>query len=314
MKYTIKLLIVALYSLSLFGGFDFAYAENKEISVVLIVDSQSSISNVAATEIFSALENYKNINVTLKYAEEVRSFKESQIDYAISIGSASANEVVKLKPKFPVLFTFIPDDSIEELLNKHNKSHYYAITLYQPAKRNLLLSKLVLNRIAKIGLTLGPKTKKIINQYKAEARKASTDLVIKSSSNYSEPIDAMRDSLDESDLYIAIYDSEILNRHTSKWLLYMAYKMNKPVIGYSPAYTKAGAVASIYTTPEQFGTQSAEWLIDMLRNNKGNIIRSPKYFSISVNARIQHNLRLPDISAETLKSKIIEMEKGVSHD
>lgn len=54
-----------------------------------------------------------------------------------------------------------------------------------------------------------------------------------------------------NDALIALPESAIFNRSTLHIVLLTAYGYSKPVIGFSRAYVKAGALISAYTTPEQ---------------------------------------------------------------
>jgi len=281
---------------------------NVKKTLLIISDPNSSVHISYINEFKHQISNYESFSLIYENSNTIKLSNYNTTDYIISIGTTSANKVLKHKPKAAVLFTFIPDQLIYNSISKRNNTNYYSISITQPAFRVLRLSELISHN-RKIGLTLGPKTSNYINEFKKLAPSLNAELVIKDYKNFSEPTDAMRESLRESSLYIATYDSEILNRHSSKWLLYMAYKMNRPVIGYSNAYTKSGAVASLFSTPQQFAKQGAKWLIDMTVGTKMKRNTYPKYFTVSINKRVQHVLRMKNVTADWVELKLVEMER-----
>lgn len=288
------------------------FAENKNSSVAIVLNPDSAVHFEIASTIVSEVSKKNETKFEYINRTDIPSLAniKNNFDYIISIGAESAKNILDNKYNIPVLFTLITKSTLENTLKKSKNSLYHGIHLSQPAYRKLKLSKLLLNYKGVVGLTLGPKSSSVIDEYKKQANKHGYKLVINKSSDYSVPVNAMRESINESQIYIATYDSEILNRHTAKWLLYMAYKMNKPVIGFSSAYTKAGAVASLFSTPKQIGRQCSEWLIDIKSNKNVKKIQSLKYFTVSINPRVQRTLKLPLISASELESKLLALEGG----
>lgn len=71
-----------------------------------------------------------------------------------------------------------------------------------------------------------------------------------------------------------------------------AYRYQDPMIGFSQAYVKAGALAAVYTTPEQTGKQVGEIAMRAL-GGKVVLLSPPKYpkhFSVSVNYQVARSL------------------------
>lgn len=240
---------------------------------------------------------------------------QKNIDLAISIGSESAKRIISNNPNFPVLFTLIPRQTLSRLLSTAPDKilNTYAIYLDQPASRLLKLPDILLGKSSRIGIVLDSPDNKLVRSMQRNV--ASGDrLILEYASEYSKPIDAMNQTLSKSDIYIAVYDSNILNSHTAKWLLYMAYKKNKPIIGYSDAYTRAGAVASVFSTPEQIGRQTGEVALEILTKRTHKHFYDPEYFTITVNERIQRLLRLEPKNSREIKSELIKKEHGGYND
>lgn len=103
----------------------------------------------------------------------------------------------------------------------------------------------------------------------------------------------LSDVLNTHDALIATSDSGIYNASTLSTVLLTAYGYGKPVIGYSRAYVKAGALLTCYSTPGQILRQAAKYL---KLNSTSSITEErrlyPEYFSVADNPRVARSLGL----------------------
>jgi ABC-type uncharacterized transport system substrate-binding protein len=120
-----------------------------------------------------------------------------------------------------------------------------------------------------------------------------------------------RDLIATADLFIAINDPLALSRENAKWLLYVAYQKQVPVIGFSKTYVKAGAAAAVYSEPEQIARQSAELARDW-GSSSGRCLPSPshaKYFNVTINHAVSQSLGSSLHNEDELVRLILEQEK-----
>lgn len=108
----------------------------------------------------------------------------------------------------------------------------------------------------------------------------------------------VRNLLKQNDVHLMLPDEHIYNRDTLKGILLTSYRNRKPVISYSPSHVKAGALASIYSSPSDIGLHIASTIMrstDQTGQAKPTI-EYAQHFSISVNKRVAHALEinLPD--------------------
>jgi len=96
------------------------------------------------------------------------------------------------------------------------------------------------------------------------------------------------------DALIATPEHEIFNRSTLRTVLLTAYGYAKPVIGYSKAYVKAGALISSYSSSEHAFRQVAEVLPELLEPGYESAVDvlEPRYFSITDNPSVARSLGL----------------------
>ena len=69
---------------------------------------------------------------------------------------------------------------------------------------------------------------------------------------------ALTKVLASADVILAMPDPMIFNNGTIHNILLAAYREERPLIGFSPAYVRAGALAAVYSTPQQIAHQIAE--------------------------------------------------------
>jgi len=82
----------------------------------------------------------------------------------------------------------------------------------------------------------------------------------------------------------------VFNSETAANILMAAYRRQVPLVGFSPAYVKAGALLALYSTPAQVGTRGG----DVLRQNlAGRSLPPPQWsreFTVKVNQDVARSL------------------------
>lgn len=98
----------------------------------------------------------------------------------------------------------------------------------------------------------------------------------------------------KADALLIVPDPRIYNRSNLRTVLITAYGHGRPVIGYSKAHVKAGALITTYSSPSHILRQIRE-LLDKI--NAGGVVTpgsilAPRYFSIATNDSIAKSLLL----------------------
>lgn len=226
-------------------------------------------------------------------------------DIVVTLGTVAADTVLSKKITQPVINTLITQSAFDALAVKYYgdvtkavASGINPIILDQPFERRLnLVRKLSENsedseKIVNIGIMLGPSAANKISFYSDSVtqRKLKPQiLLIDSDKN---PIKQLDPVIKASDVFIPIADSHFINVTTAKWILQLAYRQRVPVIGYSSNYVAAGALASVYSSPEDVAKQSIELIDQLLTENYINQIHTPKYCTIKFNETVAWHLSL----------------------
>jgi ABC-type uncharacterized transport system substrate-binding protein len=233
-------------------------------------------------------------------------------DLIVTIGSKAARTIAGMTLDIPVLNTVIPESVYRSLPTADvDCRRQTAIFIDQPIRRQYMLASLMFPQLDNMGILLGPVSAGRL----AEINKLQSDVlqqltVMEVAKNDSTMI-VGRDLIATADLFIAINDPVILSRENAKWLLYVAYQKQVPVIGFSKTYVKAGAAAAVFSEPEQIARQSAE-LARHWGSSPGRCLPSPshaKYFNVTINHAVSQSLGSSLRNEDELVRLIMEQEK-----
>ncbi len=286
---------------TLFLLFDCAIAAPLKLTLVL------SESGGAYREYSEALEAaLVNKSVTLQVIEAGNPLPESDLVIAAGMKAASAIARESTSAKLAVL---VPRESFNKLLNvmtgqtKAAVNNYSAIYLDQPYKRQLDLISAALPNVRSIGVIYGQQSRELnVLRHLVATRK----LVLheRPSVDVANLYNNLHAILLNSDVLLAMPDAEIYNASTIRNILLASYRNKVPLIGFSPAYVKAGALCAVYSTPEQIAKQSLGLIQEFLTTGVLPEAQSPKEFEVSINEQVAHSLGLNIKSASQLRSEI----------
>lgn len=93
----------------------------------------------------------------------------------------------------------------------------------------------------------------------------------------------------EVDAIVALHNKAVYNRGTARNILISSYHFNIPVIGYSSAFVKAGALIGIYSRPESLADETYNYINDPTKCKNGNVIH-PGTYTIKVNPQVAKSL------------------------
>jgi ABC-type uncharacterized transport system substrate-binding protein len=114
----------------------------------------------------------------------------------------------------------------------------------------------------------------------------------------------------QSEVLLAIADSEIYNSSTIRNILLSSYRRNVPLIGLSAAYVNAGALCAVFSTPEQYAAQAVHMLGDFLQAGRLPSPQYPQLYEIGLNTAVARSLHLDMPSIENLRIEIEHLTAG----
>lgn len=104
-----------------------------------------------------------------------------------------------------------------------------------------------------------------------------------------------------SDVLLAPVDGQLFSRDNLKPVLLAAYRQNRVFIGPTPAYVRAGALASLYATPLTLAADVAAAVRGQLQHKRWPTPSQVSRFDVITNPQVARalGLRLPDAASLT---------------
>lgn len=230
-------------------------------------------------------------------AEIEKNLKTS--DIIVTLGTSAANKILAKKIAQPVINTLITESVFNSLAEKYYGDSSKAIAsgvnpilLDQPFERRLNLAYGLVKKLDNVGVMLGPSATGSVNIYNEaikQKRLIPQMVIIDPDKN---PIKQLDPVIRSSDVFIPLADSHLINVTTAKWILQLAYRYRVPVIGFSSNYVAAGALASVYSSPQNVSQQTAELIESLLTKTHKNQLHFPKYCTIKFNKTVAWHLNL----------------------
>ena len=201
------------------------------------------------------------------------------------------------------------DTLVEENIDQKNRYLISSIYIDQPINRQLNLIKQISSEYKNIGILYGERSifQRINNTRQIEKNGyISTNVFI---GKTAELISETQKIVETVDVLLSIPDHNIYNRRSIKGILLTTYRKKIPVIGYSKAYVKAGALAAIYSSAEGISRQAIELVNTIKTNNfSTSILSYPQYFDIAFNRSVAHSLNIQLPRKNDLIRKIQRIE------
>lgn len=227
----------------------------------------------------------------------------------VPIGMKASQFVADYLPaRVSVLALLVPRHSFEALPwpGKPGKRRVSAVYVDQPLGRSLQLIELLDSRLNRVGIVTseggGESGRALPGETAPETQAAlrahGQTLVVQTLDSGKGVADALRRLLPEVDVLLLLPDSQVVNSANVQNVLLTSYRYRVPVVGFSPGLVTAGAVAAVFSTPEQIGRAGAEMATEW--NPLSGEVPAARHaggFDLAVNERVIRSLgmALPDV-------------------
>lgn len=235
------------------------------------------------------------------------------VDLIVPIGTQAAQAVSGYSSDRPVLFALLPRTTYRAILRRFQENFppdrpHSALFVDQPLRRHLLLTRAILPNARHIGVLLGPATRQLRRPLIRLARKMGLKPEIEQINDGSKLYAKLNALLRRSDVIMSLPDPTVYNSRTVRGILMTTYRQRTPLIGYSRSFAKAGALAAVYSTPQQLGRQLAAILQAVMANPRRRLPppQSPAQFSIAVNYWVAQALGIAAPSEAELHRRVTQ--------
>lgn len=225
-------------------------------------------------------------------------------DLIITAGPDALQRVLEKGTRVPVLATLLPASTYQLILSRHKPSGTVsAIYLDQPASRQARLLRLLLPNSQNIGIISSDAGQLQVQAFRPAFSNQRLQIISETIRSEDELIRRLETLLPRVDALLALPDNLVYSRNTVRPLLITTYRFRRPLIGFSAALSKAGALAALYSTPTQIARQTSELIIT--HGNRLPPARGPREFSLNINHSVAStfDISLPD-EADLLQKMI----------
>lgn len=280
--------------------------------VILVLSEESSAFSEAAealtAELRSAGHRPQTLTVPLR-ADDAAALSGTPL--IVTLGTRAAQAVSSLAPRTLVLHTLLPRSAFEKLPGKGDDSRRMsAVFIDQPAARQIELLRIALPEWSRVALVVGRESSELGARLQASARDKRLRPMLETASGESDLYPALQRMLVEPAVLLAVPDATLFNNRTISNILLTAYHHRSPVIGFSPAYVKAGALLALYSTPAQIGQQAGEVARQGLASGSLPPPAAPRHFRIGTNPYVARSLGIGLEDASVLQERLERAEGG----
>jgi ABC-type uncharacterized transport system substrate-binding protein len=235
----------------------------------------------------------------------------------VPVGMRATTLALRGAGTVPVLSLLIPFDSYTTLLNTLPEvagqalPSRSAIYLDQPLRRQLDLLHVLMPGVRHIAALTGPASQARIGELQALCAQRDLRLSTQSVAAGSNPVQALTPLLEQAEALLALPDPAVFNRASLQAILLTTYRGGVPVLGFSQAYVRAGALAAVHSTARQIGQQAGEWLAELAHSGQWQLgtPRYPAYYSVSVNRQVAQTLGIRVADEDTLLAQLRKKDR-----
>ena len=310
MRWLLRRLLVPLFLLAGIGGL----AHASEPALVIVSSERSAAYQEAQQALQDELgrPGTPAPDVQQLTAAELASQRLLMPRLFVALGSEACAVLARSEPRSPVLCTLLPRASFERVLRDSDRrvsGQFSALYLNQPLTRQLDLVRLALPQVRSIGVLWGPESQQQEASLEVAAQARGLKLV-GAVVRPDEPIfSGLKKILPESNLLLAVADPQIYNSSSIQNILMTSYRAQVPMLAFSPAYVRAGALLSVHSTPGQIGHQAGLMARAVLQGRPLGAPQYPHDFSVSVNEHVARSLGL-SLDAQVLTERLKRQEKS----
>lgn len=289
----------------------FILLSNPACTEPLFVSVILSESGGPYSEFSDALrENLLNSNVTLNVLDTTQAPPISGLVIAVGMKAAS---IVANSNAHSVLNVMIPKSGHKKLLHeipgRENSPLYSSIYLDQPVERQLSLIETAFPGRDRVGVLFESTPPDELYQLREKVAEHGLRLYEQEVGTNTSLFEALQNVLKHSDVLLALPVPAVYNSSTLRNILFSTYQAGIPLVGFSSAYVKSGAICAVFSTPAQFASQTGMLVRKFIETGALPPAQYPKFYEIAVNDRVAQSLEISIKSPDELSRRMNAIRK-----
>lgn len=305
-------LLIFVLGLLLSGFNTFVCAKPLYENILIIYNKRNNNYKTAADDLQKHFRKQSSLKIHSLDISKIKADTLDAHDLIIALGTLATQAAIKTNTRSKIVSAFIPRISFETLRHQYARANNItALILDQPFSRRMAYIRQFAPHTKTVGVILGPATER----YRTELMQAAADnhfkLMIESIKNEDELFRTLEKVLSNADILLPIIDPLVFNRKNAQTILLTAYRYKKPILGISTGYLKAGALAAIFSTPQQLTEQLIEE-IEAISHGKHlhRHLVFPNRFAIDINRKIAPAFNMGmHMDLEKMKKDLMLQEK-----
>ena len=239
----------------------------------------------------------KTIAQGLKIPSQLLTLGDKQVDWssfdAIVLLGEPVLDAWQTPTDSPVVAVFVSRESAQ----RRSALLKSAIYVEPPLSRQITLSKILLGFDVRLGVLVSDAFAASAADEVAKVQREQL-VNIYPLSDLNNLNRTLIELLADNQALVGVYDSELYSPGNIKNILITAYRQNRPLIGPSSAYIKAGSLASTYSDLDDVSKRLIEILSAGLNNKQWAKQDYNPYFQVRYNEQVGRslNLSLPDVN------------------
>lgn len=279
-------------------------------ATTLLVLSDGAPAYRATAQRISEVIRAERPTLTVRIAD-VGDTAPAQTDEAalvVAIGTQAAREMTRGHSPQRLICTLLTRATFAKLTPAGPGAQRTAVFIDQPPRRQLRLIRAVMPDHPRVAIVYGDASRDAAARFANAARSEDMPLITAQVGDAQQLYGALREVLEDGTILVAVPDPVVYNNYTIQNVLLTAYREHVPVIGYSPAYVRAGAVAAVYSSPQQIGEQVARIVLSYIDAPALPPPADPQDFSVSTNPHVARSLAIELPTAEALEDALKRAE------
>lgn len=274
---------------------------------VLLVTSEAGGAYDEAAEAFRAelSRTAPRVSVAGTTIKDLAPFANAQL--VVTFGNQAARGIAALGQHPPAIYSLLSRAGYEAIPGRR-EGRNTAILLDQPAARQIELVRLALPGFQRLALIEGQDSREAVAQLADAARDRNFTVARERVTDAQAIFPALQQLTAVPAVLLATPDSGVFNSFNIQNILLTAYRQHSPVVGFSSAYVRAGAVLALYSTPAQIGRQTAEAAHAMLAGGSLPAPQGPRYFEVGTNPQVARSLGIDLAEPEVLRTGLARLE------
>lgn len=278
------------------------YSYSQE-SILAVLSSDNRIHK----KFYSSLEAelYDNAKIVKVTASDVSYEMLNQHDFIVTIGTHAAKIVSEYKVKSSVVHSLIPDNESTHFNSPCRNDSCYYVYINQPAIRYTKLFKILFPQEKTMVLVTTKTDTKLARNLKKSSKITDVtykEITIQKDGNIAR---IFTNKLSQNDVLLALPNTAIYNSKNAKSILLSTYHKNVPIIAYSKAFVKAGAIAGLYSSVDHIATKTSKLINEIIKHGQHKQKdHYPDDFTVEVNLAVANSLGINILSENIIKEKL----------